>query len=533
MKVAGEGSSEEEGESWQLQSKSVGQRALYVFGGAFMNFVFAVVLFIIAFSMGVPLAVGEVGETEPGSAAWLAGLRAGDRIVTVDGVQNPVFKDVLRAVALGGDDAIDLRVERDGRTMDVTLRPSYNEQLGYKVVGILPPVEPTVSRLVRIGGEDGRCPAEEAGMEIADRILAINGHEVRTARDVQRELLQHPGDEVEVLLERGEQRLTLSVLTEPLPRHMIGISGLSSTVAALQADAPAQQMGLRVGDRVVAVGGQPVVSAVAIERTLREARGLASLVVERDGEEVVLELAATDLLAVSDFLDSVVFESSNTLTWVSEDGPAWEAGMRPGDTIVAVGDTDASTWEEVHAALSSRSSEAHEITWSRDGETFAARVEPVADASLSGGHLGMTMERPVTVRKRYGAWGAVKRGFVNTYETLTEVVLTLRGVATRQVSPRTVGGIVTIAYYSYQAAQLGLSRLVHLTAMISAAVGCMNLLPIPVLDGGYLLMLAIEKVRGRRPAERAVNIAQSIGLALLLMLVVYVTWNDIRRLLMR
>jgi len=399
------------------------------------------------------------------------------------------------------------------------------------VVGIVPPAEPVVTALVRIGGPQGRCPAEEAGIRIGDRILAINGVPVRTAEEVRRELLRYPNARIEVEVDREGRPLTLHVTTEPLPRYMVGISGIGTTVEALEGAGPAQRAGLREGDVIVAVNGEPVDSLPAIERRCREQPGTVTFAVRRNGDTVDLTVDLPDVVALDGFFDSVLFRSSTRLTWVGQGSPAYRAGMRPGDTIERVAGHDVDTWEDVFMVLASVASREHEIVWSRDGEVFTARLKGEPDSSLSGGHLGITMEWPKTVRKRYGALGAVRRGFADTAETLGEIALTIRGFATRQVSPRTMGGIVTIAYYSYRAARLGITRLIHLTAMISAAVGVMNILPIPVMDGGHLVLLAIEKVRGRRLGERVVGIAQSVGLALLLLLVVYVTWNDILRLL--
>ena len=137
------------------------------------------------------------------------------------------------------------------------------------------------------------------------------------------------------------------------------------------------------------------------------------------------------------------------------------------------------------------------------------------------------MDWPVMERRQYGALSAITHGIGDFKETLTSIVISLRGIATRDVSPRNLGGIVTIARLSYRAAELGIGKLLYMTAVLSASIAFLNILPVPVLDGGHLLFLAIEKLRGRRISERAMTIAQTVGFVLLILLVVYVTRNDL------
>jgi len=530
VKVTGEGAEGSTGEPYEFWSKTPGQRALFITGGVMMNFILAVVLFVIAFAVGVPLEVGEVGQVEHGSPAWEAGLLAGDRVVAVNDIQDPVFTDIMRAVALGDGGPVDLKVLRDGRLLTFRLEPEYDAQLGHKVIGMLPPAEPIVTGLSKVGGQEGRCPAEEAGIEPGDRILSINGNETPSGSAVRYELARAVEQPVTVRVERAGRELTFQVRAEPLRRRVIGISGIGTKVEALQHDGLASKLGLQVGDRIVAVNDRPMATWLDFQRVMQDHPDHVVLSIEgQSGRQLRVALPAGDPDAPAEFDSSVALEMSATLTWVREGSPAWQAGMRPGDTVVRVNGTEVDSWDEISYELSRASRDEHEITWVRGGETFTAQVQTEAETEGGAVALGVDLSRPKMVSKRYGVLSAVRRGFVNTFETLGEIFLMLRGFATHQVSPRTMGGIVTIARFSYHAAQLGIARLLHLTAMISASVGLLNILPIPVLDGGHLLLLAIEKVRGRRLGERVVMVAQSVGFVLLMMLVAYVTWNDLVR----
>ena len=270
---------------------------------------------------------------------------------------------------------------------------------------------------------------------------------------------------------------------------------------------------------------------IEVQQALRAALGReADVRVERDGRALELNVRLADAAGLEAFSESVEFESSTTLRWVKKGSPAWKVGMRPGDRIVAVAGRPVSTWAEVVRMGRKMGEKEREIRWMRDGSELTARVRPVADTSFSAGHLGVIMGWPKTEVRRYGALAAVGKGFSNTAQTVGEIMLTLRGVATRTVSGRQMGSIITIAQASYNAAKLGIGKLLYLTAAISAMLAFLNVLPIPVLDGGHLLFLAIEKLRGRRLGARVMSVAQTVGFVLLMLLVAYTVRNDILRL---
>ncbi len=531
IKVSGEGAEEGAGEPHEFWSKTPGQRAVFVVGGVVMSFVLAAVLFVLAFAVGVQFVVAEVGSVTRGSAAWAAGIRPGDEIVSVDGMTDPVFNDITSAVAVGGGETVAFGVRRDGQELAFSLRPEYDEQVGLRLVGIQPPVEPVVTGVQRVGGPDGRSPAAEAGVQVGDRVLSVNGRPVATAQAFERELLNSEDVRVELVVERDGEELPLTVETEPRSRHIIGISGATTTVEAVQQGGPAWRAGLRAGDTIAAVGDRPVRGFPDLQEAIEASPRTVTLQVERDGQAQTLSTDAPDAAALEGLLDGIAFTDSATLPWVEPDGPAWAAGMRPGDTLVSVNGEPVESWLDILAAVGGAGRGPYSLEWLRDDERLSASVEPVERTEPGPGPLGIGMDRLKTVRTRFGVLGALKRGTADTFRQLGQIALTLKGFATRAVSPRHMHGIVTIAYVSYRAAQEGVGQLLYLTAMISTALAFFNILPIPVLDGGHLLFLAIEKVRGRRVGERVMFLAQAVGFAFLIALLVYITRNDVLGLL--
>ena len=350
---------------------------------------------------------------------------------------------------------------------------------------------------------------------------------VKTAGGLERQLLEYPDNDVSVRILRDGRELTLNIHTRPARGYLLGLQGTDSTVTALQPDGPALRAGLQAGDDITAVNGRPVRSLEGLDEALRQAHGAANIEVQRGGKPVALSVQMPNAVVANEFIRSIDFQSGTTLSWVKEGGPAYAAGMRPGDVILSVGGQAVKTWPEVLSAMGKAGKGPREVEWSRDGQVHQATLTPTLMDVGGGGLIGVEMEWPVMEDRQYGAISAISHGLTDFKRTLTDIVASVQGLATRQVSPRMLGGIITIARITYRAAEFGLGKLFYLTAVLSAYIAFMNVLPIPVLDGGHLLFLAIEKLRGRRVSEKVMAVAQTVGGVLLLALVVYVTRNDI------
>lgn len=221
----------------------------------------------------------------------------------------------------------------------------------------------------------------------------------------------------------------------------------------------------------------------------------------------------------------------------SIDSAAKDAGMLEGDVVVSVNGTPIFDFEELNSATRNSNGETLELGIWRDGEELTFAVTPKIQESptedggfetryligMSGGTASIfefASDTPSVPEAAY--YGAARLWFV-----LESSIKGLHSVITREISTCAVSGPITIATASGEVASRGLEDFIFFVAIISAAVGMMNLLPVPVLDGGHLVFHAWEAVTGRPPNERALNVVMSIGLALILMLMVFAFGNDI------
>lgn len=221
---------------------------------------------------------------------------------------------------------------------------------------------------------------------------------------------------------------------------------------------------------------------------------------------------------------------------VTADMPAAAAGVRPGDRVVAVDGTAVGSWEEMAGAIAGSEGKEIVLVLHREGETLTVPVVPARRTSRN--LLGEVVERPmigigpageIEIR-RSSLWEAPWVGLRETGRWTWLTVEVLGKMVVGRVSPRNLGGPIAIAQMAGETARAGLLSFLFLVAVLSVNLAVLNLLPIPILDGGHVLFFGIEAVRGRPVSIRNREVAQQVGLMILLMLMAYVIYNDVARL---
>ncbi|MDA3901826.1 MAG: RIP metalloprotease RseP [Desulfuromusa sp.] len=288
--------------------------------------------------------------------------------------------------------------------------------------------------------------------------------------------------------------------------------------------------GFLAGDCVVAVNQR------AVENWNDTNKGFVSQAgeplifqIERDGKELQLQVPAdNDSLQGMQVLGLLPRQEAR-IGGLAPEMPAAAAGMQEGDLILQIADYPISSWYELKGVIQKIGSNVVTVQLERAGEQLIAELTPEQRGGEGDYLLGIA---PLynSEMKRFGFVGAVREGASRTWELIELTVVFVQKLFTGSVSAKNIGGPITVVQIAGQAAQTDLSAILSVLAFISIQLGILNLLPIPILDGGHILFYLIELIIRRPVSIRAREMAQQVGMAMLLMLMVLAFYNDIIRL---
>ncbi len=224
---------------------------------------------------------------------------------------------------------------------------------------------------------------------------------------------------------------------------------------------------------------------------------------------------------------------------VVDEGPGALAGLQAGDRVLDIDGQPIANWHELVVIVRDSAGKSLKITVDRDGELFAVDAIPEAktEAGRTLGKLGIAVAEGEAVKRElrtfvsYDPLTALLKAAGETWDKSVFSLVMLGKMLTGEVSLKNLSGPVTIADYAGQSARLGMDYYLKFMAMVSISLGVLNLLPIPVLDGGHLMYYLLEVVRRRPLSERAMEMGQRIGLSILFALMAFAFLNDMNRLL--
>jgi regulator of sigma E protease len=478
---------EERGRTFEAQA--LWKRIVIVLAGPAMNLLFPFALYTSVFLEDRELEPPTVGGVVPGRPADGA-LQPGDRFVSVDGDEVTSFPEVQEVIAHSAGRAVRLGVERDGRMLEVTVTPADEAEVRELdivehtgKVGIDPRFPAAV-----VGVARPDSPAGHAKLQSFDRITSANGRRIDRYIDLVDILSANKGDQV-----------VLSYLRPvDVPHALGGLCDLALLEPGIAQLTPTPR----------APGALPPADAVS----------RAADVLERTGIE------SADMYAA----------------FVPEASSEWRAGLRRGDRITTLDGSPQRLWRTMESELVAGADKMHELKWTRDGVAMGGFFQLRKDQWDD--EFGQHYERYVfrtdhwipsapdrLVPNPHRLLYAVRRGFAETRSVVKFISVGMLRLAQGRVSLSSVGGPITMYDIAGQAGARGPAYFVWAMALISVNLGIINLLPIPVLDGGHLLFFLFEAARRKPLPLRIREVASLAGMLVLMLLMLVAFKNDVER----
>lgn len=460
--------------------KPVAQRIAIVLAGPLMNFLFAIPLFVAVGFVGEQVPGPLLGDIEPSSAAYQAGFRSGDKILAIDGTEVSYWQEIQAAIEASPQREMVFSVSRpDGGSPIVTVKatpqlvPNENILTLDQMVAQIPGLT-TSGRAAIVGVIDSTSLAAKAGLKNLDIVTSVNGQAVNSFRELEQSLaMVATQDSLDLKVRSYTQE-------KKSDERSVVISGIQSHL-------------------MTQVKDQSLLSALGIERP--------------------------DLYLLK----------------VKEDSPAFKAGLKDGDKILSLNGQAVSQWNEVLETVKNYKAESGKIHFAinREGTVIELDISPEMTGVMNRrqqeeqrftvGIIPAILETagPPVLFRVTNPWGALKFGVDKTIEWTKAIAVSFVRIVTAQVSHKNIGGVITIGRVASQSFEIGISAFFRMMAIISINLFLINLLPVPILDGGHLVFFSIEALRGAPLSMRKMEIAQQVGLILLISLMVLSLFNDI------
>lgn len=461
---------------YSFTHKKVWQRMAVVLAGPLVNFFFAIFIFMLLAMSGEEIPPSQLGDVEPASKAYQFGFRSGDLINEIDGVKIQTVEQLHHALnqRLGKKSQF-MVVHETGETASIDAQiegeENKNPMISEKLIGNIEGFQ-FYSRGNFVGVSAG-SPLHTIGLRTGDQIVAVNQIKVRNWRSLNQAIEKiSPDSQVQIEIERTAEK---TKKTEKL---------------TLNFQAPSSAQG-------------------------------------------PLTLATLNIESAEVYLNQIVDKS-----------PAQGAGLLAQDRIKSINGSPITKWEDVLNAVMGFKGESPlklEVVRGADLLTLDVLPKMTSQTTALGSedkrytigispYPNLVTEEPIKFAIG-NPFVALARGTRRTIESTGMIIVNLAKLVKGEISSKNIGGIISIGQAAHESFKRGLSYYLHLMAILSVNLFILNLLPIPVLDGGHFVFYTIEAIKGSPLSLKKMEFAQQIGMALLLMLMVYALYNDVTKFL--
>ncbi len=387
----------------------------------------------------------------------------------------------------------------------------------------------------RVGSVMPQTVASKIGLRAGDRILDIDGKTISSGIDMTTLIHNKPGERVTLTVERNGDRMTKTAVPSWSVQYL-GVTwsfmqGDRGEVKGILNPALAKKTGIEPGDKLLSLNGKQI----------RGGRQMVEQIKEIGEKPVTLDVERGDQIVPAEATPTVQWVRFMGTNWLFADGDAYrgehETGSKPTpsksgieayDKIVSINGVKIDSGKRMVETIRQHKDGPLAFVVERRDKTLSVEVTPTAEdyARLEGrsyrvtGLLGF-MPQPVLVRA--GFVDSIKMGLVSTYRLVNVVIAAL---APSRIG-KSVGGPVMIAKHTSSMVALGPYYVVQMAGILSLSLAFVNLLPIPVLDGGHLAIIAVEAIRRRRLTAQQMQVATLVGLAMIGMIVITVILSDI------
>ncbi|MCE5194102.1 MAG: RIP metalloprotease RseP [Nitrospiraceae bacterium] len=320
----------------------------------------------------------------------------------------------------------------------------------------------------------------------------------------------------------------------PMPEPYIG---------TIVNNSPADKAGLSTGDKVIEINNIPVMSWYEINESVSKSKGNAlAFKIEREGKIIELNVTPVKETEKNIFGEKIdVFEIGTSpllYSYIGEvvsDSPAKKAGIEKGDRVIRIQDTDIKTWQEMTSIIHQNPGKPLRFKIKRGERILDIIVSPetktITEPTGKRKDIGLIGIKPLAneVEKKFGLIDSLYLGFKRTWDICVLTLVVIVKLFQRIIPADTLGGPIMILQMAGEQASMGAMSFFSFMAVISINLGVLNLLPIPILDGGHLMFLTIEGIRRKPLSEKVIIICQKIGVALLITLMIFVLYNDVIR----